>query len=97
LCAGWWQYFGGIVVSVISLVVILVVLHHLKPTHVDMNPKPTLDAATEAKIREAPIPKMAKDDILKLATSIPIVRLATPSVKSSFEKEHSLLRKFDEL
>lgn len=84
-------------VSIISLVVILVVLPHLKPTHVNMNPKPALDAATEAKIREAPIPKMAKEDILELATSVPIVRLATPSVKSSVEKGDRLLRKFDEL
>ncbi|KAF2627765.1 hypothetical protein BU25DRAFT_340639 [Macroventuria anomochaeta] len=93
----WWQWFGCIVISIISLVVILVVLHHLKPTHVEMNPEPTLDTAVEAKIREAPIPKMAKEDILELATSVPTIRLQTPSAKSSAEVDDVLLRKFDEL
>jgi hypothetical protein len=94
---GWWQWFGGIVVSIVSLIVVLVVLHHLKPTHVDMNPKPALDAAIAAKIREAPIPKMAKEDILDLATSVPTVRLQPSSAKSSARLDDHLLRKFDEL
>lgn len=84
-------------VSIVSLILILVVLHHLKPTHVEMNPKPTLDAAIEAKVREAPIPEMAKEDILELATSMPTVRLTMPSVKSSTENQDRLLRRFDEL
>ncbi|KAJ4406734.1 hypothetical protein N0V91_004424 [Didymella pomorum] len=93
----WWQWFGGIVVSMISLILILVILHHLKPTHVDMHPKPALSPAVEAKIREAPIPKMAKEDILELATSVPTVRLQTSFAKSSAGLDDQLLRKFDEL
>ena len=95
--SGWWQWFGGIVVSIISLILVLVILHHLKPTHIDMHPKPALSPAVEAKIREAPIPKMAKEDILELATSVPTVRLQTSSAKSSTGLDDWLLRKFDEL
>lgn len=85
-------------VSIMSLIVILVVLHHLRPTHVEMTPKPALDPTIKAKILAAPIPQMAKDDILELATSIPTVRLLeTPSTKSSAGLEDRLLRKFDEL
>ncbi|KAH6638363.1 hypothetical protein C7974DRAFT_159502 [Boeremia exigua] len=93
----WWRWFGGVVVSIISLIVILVVLHHLKPIHVETKPKPALDSAVKAKILEAPIPKMAKEDILELATSVPTVRLQTPSAKSSAGLDDRLLRKFDEL
>ncbi|KAJ8115471.1 hypothetical protein OPT61_g2882 [Boeremia exigua] len=92
----WWQWFGGIVVSFISLIVILVVLHHLKPTQVEMDPKPGFDAI-KAKILEAPIPQMAKDDILELATSVPTVRLQMPSARPSAGLDDGLLRKFDEL
>ncbi|KAJ4988067.1 hypothetical protein SVAN01_06479 [Stagonosporopsis vannaccii] len=94
----WWQWFGGIVVSIISLMVVLVVSHHLKPTHAQMDPKPALDPALRASILDAPIPQMAKEDILELATSIPTVRpLETPSWKSSAGQEDRLLRKFDEI
>ncbi|KAF1932256.1 uncharacterized protein M421DRAFT_416977 [Didymella exigua CBS 183.55] len=93
----WWQWFGGIVASIVSLIVILVVLHHLKPTHVDMNPKPMLDPAVAAKIREAPIPRMAKDNILELATSVSTVSLQRPSAQSSAGLDDRLLRRFDEL
>lgn len=94
---GWWQWFGGIIVSIFSLIIALVVLHHLKPTHVDMHPKPALDRGIEAKIRDAPIPKMAKEDILELATSVPTVKLQMSSAKSSAGLDDQLLRKFDEL
>ncbi|XPS93748.1 hypothetical protein M3J09_003089 [Ascochyta lentis] len=93
----WWQYFGGILISIISLVVLLVVFHHLRPTHVDMNPKPTLDSTIEARIRAAPIPDMAKKDILELATSVPTVELKTSAVPSSAEAGDRLFRAFDEL
>lgn len=98
MCPGWWQWFGGIVVSIISLIMVLVVLHHLKVTHVQMNTKPALDPAIKASILEAPIPQMAIDDILELATSIPTIRsLETPSSKSPAGLDDELLRKFDEL
>ncbi|KZM25549.1 hypothetical protein ST47_g3307 [Ascochyta rabiei] len=93
----WWQYFGGIVISIISLILLLVVFHHLKPTHVDMNPKPTLDSTIEAKIRAAPIPDMAKRDILELATSVPTVQLKTSPVRRLAEADDQLFRAFDEL
>ncbi len=97
--AGWWQWFGGIVVSVISLIMVLVVLHHLKPAHVEVDPKPALNPALEAMILEAPIPQMAKDDISELATyaSVPTIRLDMPSTESSAGLGDQLLRKFDEL
>jgi hypothetical protein len=94
---GWWQWFGGTMASIVSLIVILVVLHHLRPTHVDMNPKPALSSAVKANIEEAPIPKFAKEDILELATSIPNVQLASPSAKSPARLDDQLLRRFDEL
>lgn len=97
ISAGWWQWFGGVFVSIVSLITILVVLHHLKPTHVDMSPKPTLDPVVEAKIRDAPIPEMAKKDILELATSVSTVRLQMPHAQSSTGMDDQLLRKFDEL
>lgn len=76
---------------------ILVVLHHIKPTHIEIDPKPALNSKIEAQIRHAPIPKMARDDILELATYIPTVRLQIPSAKSSIKADDKLLRKFDEL
>lgn len=62
-----------------------------------MSPKPTLDPVVEAKIREAPIPEMAKKDILELATSVSTVRLQMPYAQSSTGMDDQLLRKFDEL
>jgi hypothetical protein len=94
---GWWQWFGGTMAFIVSLIVILVVLHHLRPTHVEMNPKPALSSAVKANIEEAPIPKFAKEDILELATSIPDVQLASPSAKSPARLDDQLLRRFDEL
>lgn len=75
----------------------MIIFHHLKPTHVDMDPKPTLDPATEAKILKAPIPDMAKQDILELATSVPTVRLQTSASQPDAEQGDRLLRAFDEL
>ncbi|KAJ4322030.1 hypothetical protein N0V94_002609 [Neodidymelliopsis sp. IMI 364377] len=93
----WWQYFGGIVVTIISLIVLIIVSHHLKPTQIEMNPKPTLASSTEANILGAPIPEMAKKDIIELATSVPTVRLQTPSMQSSARVDDRVLWKFDEL
>lgn len=95
--AGWWQWFGAIVASIVSLVLILVVFSHVRPTHVEIDPKPTLDSTVKANIKQAPIPEFAKEDILELATSIPTVRLQAPSAKSSAGLDDRLLRKFDEL
>lgn len=61
-----------------------------------MDPKPALDPAVEAKIREAPIPEMAKEDILELATSVPTASLQTLA-ESTARLDDRLLRKFDEL
>ncbi|KAF1359568.1 hypothetical protein EJ07DRAFT_166130 [Lizonia empirigonia] len=93
----WWQYFGGVLISIISLIVMLVVSHHLRHNHVDMSPKLTLDSGLEAKILEAPIPDMAKKDILELATSVPVIQLRPPATQSSAAVDDQLLRKFDEL
>lgn len=97
ILVGWWQYFGGVLVSIISLIVMLVVSHHLRRNHVDMSPKLTLDSGLEAKILEAPIPDMAKKDILELATSVPVIQLKPPATQSSAAVDDQLLRKFDEL
>jgi hypothetical protein len=94
---GWWQYFGGIVVTIVSLIILIIVSHHLKPTQIETNPKPTLASSIEANILGAPIPEMAKKDILELATSVPTVRLQTPSMQSSARVDDRVLRKFDEL
>ena len=83
--------------SIVLLIVVLVALHHLRPTHVEMHPKPALSSAVQADIEEAPIPKFAREDILELATSIPNVRLESPSAKSSARLDDQLLRRFDEL
>ncbi|KAJ4344168.1 hypothetical protein N0V95_006283 [Ascochyta clinopodiicola] len=51
----------------------------------------------QAKIRAAPIPEMAKKDILELATSVPTIQLKTSPVQSPLETDDQLFRAFDEL
>lgn len=96
---GWWQWFGGIITSLASVILIIVILQHTRPASVEIHPKPPLPRAVQAQIQHAPIPQFAKEDILQLATAVPSVRLDTPGGQTGDDKARgeSVLRRFDEL
>jgi hypothetical protein len=90
--------FWGILASLVALILILVLFHQLRPIHTNENLKPTINAATRGSIMAAPIPDMAKEDILDLATRIPSVKLEPPPTRSAIRLEDdNRLRVFDEL
>ncbi|KAF2132813.1 hypothetical protein P153DRAFT_364080 [Dothidotthia symphoricarpi CBS 119687] len=90
--------FWGILASITAFLVLLMLFHHLKPNYGSEEPDTTLDFATRAKLLKAPIPDMAKEDIIGLATSTPDLKLETPFAAPATALEEDVrLRVFDEL
>lgn len=58
----------------------------------------TLSFASRAKLLNAPIPDMAKEDIIRLATSTPVVKVdVLQTVPATMVEDDARLRVFDEL
>jgi hypothetical protein len=92
------QLFWGSLASFAAIILILVLFYKLKPIHTSENSKPTLSAASTGSIMDAPIPDMAKEDILDLVTRIPSVKLKPLPTRSTAElDDDNRLRVFDEL
>lgn len=90
------RYFWGILSTIATLILVVIIFHQLKPIHVSKGHRTGLDFASRAKISDAPIPDIAKEAIIGSLTNIATPTIET-SVASLLLEDDERLRKFDEL
>lgn len=86
----------GILGSIIAFIVALILFHHLRPLPALEDTHSILDPTTKSAILNAPIPDMAKEDILSLTTRSSSPMLETSLAQPLLEDDERL-RGFDEL
>lgn len=88
----------GILASVAAVMILLILIQHFRPVHTVNEEYQTLDSVTKDRILSAPIPDVAKKDIVGLATGTPGLNLQIPLDGSAMALgDDARLRVFDEL
>ncbi|KAL6711936.1 hypothetical protein ACN47E_002979 [Coniothyrium glycines] len=90
------RIFWGILGSIAALIFALMLFHHFRPTQAPGEIATGLDPASRDAILNAPIPDMAKEDILGLTASSASQPVET-SIARLLLQDDERLRKFDEL